>query len=141
MLYQDADDKTGKKISSLTLMRPSAPTTDRINVVVQLDRYKGGFNGGNWTSSRRYLLNVREQQPEPDTSLSSCPRPSRSMSSGGDTLVDFLPPGRRRATRRQVSRHPLRPWLGLAWRVVRPGPRARQQVDRRGAVVQPGNRR
>ncbi|MEZ4519103.1 MAG: hypothetical protein R3C44_20555 [Chloroflexota bacterium] len=38
-------------------MRLSASLTDRVNIVSQLDRYRGGWSGdGNWDDTRRYYI-------------------------------------------------------------------------------------
>ena len=58
MLYQDADDKILEEDIFIDFNEAErVGSTDRVKVVAQMDRYKGGFTGdGNWTSTRRYEL-------------------------------------------------------------------------------------
>ena len=140
MLYQDADDKILEEDIFLDLNEAErVGSTDRINVVAQLDRYKGGFNGdGNWTSSRRYLLtrddNLNrinsELMSEGEVNMSSGDTPGRFRHLGGAEL-----PGR------QVCADPLRPRHGLAGRVVRPGPGAPGAAGGPPGAARGGDRR
>jgi hypothetical protein len=56
MLYQDADDKILEKDIYVDLNEAERTgSTDRVNIVAQVDRYRGGFNGdGDWTSTKRF---------------------------------------------------------------------------------------
>lgn len=58
MLYQDADDKVLEKDILTDLNEAErVGSTDKVKVVAQLDRYRGGFNGdGDWTSAKRFLV-------------------------------------------------------------------------------------
>ena len=58
MLYQDADDKTLEQDIFYDLNEAErVGSTNRVQIVAQLDRYKAGFNGdGDWSGARRYLV-------------------------------------------------------------------------------------
>ncbi|MER2599068.1 MAG: clostripain-related cysteine peptidase [Caldilineales bacterium] len=58
MLYQDADDKILEQDIYIDLNEAELiGSTDRVNVVAQMDRYRGGFSGdGDWTEARRYYI-------------------------------------------------------------------------------------
>ena len=71
MLYQDADDKILEKDIYIDLNEvEKVGSSDRVQIVSQLDRFRGGFNGdGDWTETRRYhvtqdddLQRVRSEQ-------------------------------------------------------------------------------
>ena len=89
MLYQDADDKILEQDIFVDLNEAErAGSTDRVNVVAQLDRYKGGFNGdGNWTSTRRYLI---KQDDDLNRINSEVISEGEVNMSAGETLVDFV---------------------------------------------------
>jgi len=90
MLYQDADDKILEQDIYIDLNEAErAGSTDRVQIVAQMDRYRGGFSDdGNWTSTKRFyvtqdddLTRVRSQQ------LAELGEVNMSDS---DTLVDFV---------------------------------------------------
>ncbi len=58
MLYQDADDQILEQDILLDLNEAErVGSTERINIVAQLDRYRGAYQGDqNWTSARRYFV-------------------------------------------------------------------------------------
>jgi hypothetical protein len=58
MLYQNADDQVLEKDIFVDLNEAErVGSTDRVHIVAQLDRYRGGFQGdGNWTGTRRYYV-------------------------------------------------------------------------------------
>lgn len=58
MLYQDADDRILEQDIYLDLNEAErVGSTDRVKVIAQIDRYKGGFSGdGNWTGAGRFLI-------------------------------------------------------------------------------------
>jgi hypothetical protein len=58
MLYQDADDKVLEQDIFVDLNEAERiGSTDRVHVVTQLDRFRGGYPGdGDWTSTRRYYI-------------------------------------------------------------------------------------
>ena len=90
MLYQDADDKILEKDIDIDLNEAErAGSSDRVTIVAQIDRYRGGFRGdGNWTSAKRFYVTY-----DPDLNRTG----SRELMdlgevnmSDGDTLVDFV---------------------------------------------------
>jgi len=58
MLYADADDKVLEQDIYFDLNEAEmVGSTDNVQIVAQVDRFKGAFLGdGNWTGARRYLL-------------------------------------------------------------------------------------
>jgi hypothetical protein len=58
MLYQDADDQILEKDVFVDLNEAErVGSSDRVNIVSQIDRFVGAFQGdGNWTGARRYHL-------------------------------------------------------------------------------------
>jgi hypothetical protein len=58
MLYQDADDPILEQDIYMDLNEAeSVGSNNQVNIVAQIDRYKGAFQGdGDWTSTRRYYL-------------------------------------------------------------------------------------
>jgi hypothetical protein len=58
MLYQDADDSILEQDISMDLNEAeSVGSNQQVNIVAQIDRYKGAYQGdGDWTSARRYYL-------------------------------------------------------------------------------------
>jgi hypothetical protein len=58
MLYQDADDQILEQDIFMDLNEVErVGSTDRVQIVSQIDRYKGAFTGdGDWTSTRRYHI-------------------------------------------------------------------------------------
>lgn len=71
MLYQDADDKILEQDIYVDLNEAErVGSSENVNIVAQIDRYRGGFQGdGDWTSAKRFyvtqdddLQRVRSQQ-------------------------------------------------------------------------------
>ncbi|HAM46036.1 MAG TPA: hypothetical protein DCM67_13575 [Propionibacteriaceae bacterium] len=58
MLYQDADDKVLEQDIYFDLNEAErVGSTDRVHIVAQMDRFRGGFSGdGNWTTAKRFYL-------------------------------------------------------------------------------------
>ena len=58
MLYMNADDKVLEQDIFIDLNEAElVGSSDRVNIVAQLDRYRGGFRGdGDWTEARRYYV-------------------------------------------------------------------------------------
>lgn len=58
MLYQDADDQVLEQDIVLDFNEVElVGSTDKVNIISQLDRYRGAYSGdGNWTSTRRYYI-------------------------------------------------------------------------------------
>lgn len=89
MLYMNADDKILEQDIFIDLNEAEmVGSSDRVNIVAQVDRYRGGFRGdGDWTEARRYYLTS-------DTNLSRVG--SRLVQNVGEvnsaspeTLIDF----------------------------------------------------
>ena len=90
MLYQDADDKILEKDIDIDLNEAErAGSSDRVQVVAQLDRYRGGFRGdGNWTSTKRFYVTF-----DPDLNHIASREVmdiGEANMADGDTLVDFV---------------------------------------------------
>ncbi|NLF01014.1 MAG: hypothetical protein GX601_08550, partial [Anaerolineales bacterium] len=58
MLYQDADDKVLEQDIYVDLNEAERiGSTDRVRIVTQVDRFRGGYQeDGDWTSTRRYFI-------------------------------------------------------------------------------------
>ncbi len=58
MLYQDADDQVLEQDIFLDLNEAErVGSSKNVNIVAQIDRYRGAFQGdGNWTTARRYYV-------------------------------------------------------------------------------------
>jgi hypothetical protein len=88
MLYQDADDKVLEQDIFIDFNEAErVGSSDRVNIVAQLDRYRGGFSGdGDWDDTRRFLLRQ-------DNDLNRIASPYESIGevdmSDPNTLVDF----------------------------------------------------
>jgi hypothetical protein len=90
MLYQDADDKILEKDIFVDLNEAERiGSTDQVQVVAQVDRYRKGFTGdGNWDSTKRFHLTY-----DPDLNRVAS---QEVMDLGevnmadGQTLVDFV---------------------------------------------------
>jgi len=90
MLYSDADDQILEKDMVFDLNEAeTAGSTDRVNIVAQIDRYSSGYAGdGDWSGARRYHLTY-------DTDLTTLH--SQMVTDLGevnmgsaDSLVDFV---------------------------------------------------
>lgn len=90
LLYQDADDKVLEKDIFVDLNEAErVGSTDRVNIVAQIDRYRGGFNGdGDWVNTRRYYI-TRDNDLNRLASQVVEDLPEVNMSDGR-TLVDFV---------------------------------------------------
>ncbi|RIK23966.1 MAG: hypothetical protein DCC51_01785 [Anaerolineae bacterium] len=88
MLYQDADDKVLEQDIFIDFNEAEmVGSTDRVNIVSQIDRYVGGFRGdGDWSDTRRYHL-------QRDNDLDVIRSPYQSIGevdmSNPQSLVDF----------------------------------------------------
>lgn len=58
MIYQDADDEALEQDIFVDMNEAERAGSDNnVQIVSQIDRYRGGFNGdGNWTNTRRYHI-------------------------------------------------------------------------------------
>jgi hypothetical protein len=90
LLYQDADDQILEKDLFVDLNEAEkVGSTDRVNIVAQIDRYRGGFDGdGNWTNTRRYHI-TRDDDLTRLSSEVVADLGEANMSDGA-TLVDFV---------------------------------------------------
>ena len=90
MLYQDADDKVLEKDIYIDLNEAERiGSTERVNIVAQVDRYRGGFNGdGNWTSTKRFYV-TQDDDLNRVGSQEIADMGELNMSDG-ETLVDFV---------------------------------------------------
>ncbi len=90
MLYQDADDKILEKDIYLDLNEAEKiGSTDRVQIVAQVDRFSAGFQGdGDWTSTKRFYItqdnSLQQVQSQQIEDIGEA-----NMSDGG-TLVDFV---------------------------------------------------
>ncbi|RJP47131.1 MAG: hypothetical protein C4583_17100 [Anaerolineaceae bacterium] len=90
MLYQDADDQVLERDIYLDLNEAErVGSSQNVNIVAQVDRFRAGFDGdGNWTSARRYYvtqdsdLNVVHSQVAQEL--------GEVDMSDGQTLVEFV---------------------------------------------------
>jgi len=89
LLYQDADDKILEQDIFIDFNEAErVGSSDRVNVVAQLDRYVGGFRGdGDWTDTRRFHL-------QQDDDLDAIHSPYESIGevdmSNPQVLIDFV---------------------------------------------------
>ncbi len=89
LLYQDADDKVLEKDIFVDLNEAERiGSTDRVNVVAQIDRFRGGFSGdGNWDETRRYYI-TRDQ--DLNRLASQVLESGEANMADGNALVDFV---------------------------------------------------
>ena len=89
MLYQDADDKVLEQDIFIDFNEAErVGSTERVNIVAQLDRYVGGFRGdGDWSDTRRFHL-------QRDDNLDAIRSPYESIGevdmSNPQVLYDFV---------------------------------------------------
>lgn len=90
MLYQDADDQILEQDIYLDLNESEkAGSSDRVTVVSQIDRFRGGFGGdGNWTSTRRYLLSQDGDLNRLNSELVQ--ELGEVNMAAGESLIDFV---------------------------------------------------
>lgn len=90
MLYMDADDEILEEDIFTDLNEAErVGSTDKLQIVAQIDRYDGGFDGdGDWTDTRRYAIT---QDPDLKTINSTLIEELGEVNmASGDTLVDFV---------------------------------------------------
>lgn len=89
LLYMDADDKILEQDIFVDINETElVGSTDRVNIVAQLDRYRGGFAGdGDWTGARRYYI-TRDNDLSRISSKVVQDLGEVNMSNP-DTLIDF----------------------------------------------------
>ena len=90
MLYQDADDQVLEQDIYLDLNEAErVGSSENVTIVAQMDRFRGGFQGGeDWTSTRRYLVT----QDDDFNSIGSelVDDLGETNMAEGQTLVDFV---------------------------------------------------
>lgn len=90
LLYQDADDKILEKDIYVDLNEAErVGSSDRVNIVAQIDRYAGAYSGdGNWSGTRRYYIT---QDNDLETVNSQIMEEMGEVNMGdGQSLVDFV---------------------------------------------------
>ncbi len=90
MLYQDADDKILEKDIYVDLNEAERiGSTDQVNIVAQVDRYRQGYKAdGNWDSTKRFYVTY-----DPDLERVSSQEImdiGEANMADGQTLVDFV---------------------------------------------------
>lgn len=90
MLYEDADDKILEQDIFVDLNEAErVGSSDRVQIVAQVDRFRGAFQGdGDWTSTRRYYI-TQDDNLNKVSSKMVADLGEVNMSSV-DTLVDFV---------------------------------------------------
>jgi hypothetical protein len=90
MLYQDADDKILEKDIFIDLNEAERiGSNDQVQIVSQIDRYRGGFDGdGDWHGARRYYVTQDDSLARLGSELVEDVGEVNMAS--GDTLVDFV---------------------------------------------------
>lgn len=90
MLYQDADDDVLEKDIFTDLNEAEVVgSTDRVQIVAQVDRFEGAFDGdGDWISTKRFYI-TQDDDLEVIASEELEDIGEANMSDG-DTLVDFV---------------------------------------------------
>ena len=90
MLYQDADDKILEQDIYVDLNEAERiGSSDRVHVVAQVDRYRGGYQGdGNWSSAKRFYVTQDNDLQRVHSQLVA--DLGEVNMSDGDTLVDFV---------------------------------------------------
>jgi len=90
MLYQDADDKILEKDIFIDLNEAERiGSNDQVQIVSQLDRYRGGFDGdGDWHGTRRFYVTQDDDLARLGSEVVD-DLGEVNMASG-DTLVDFV---------------------------------------------------
>lgn len=90
LLYEDADDEVLEQDMYLDMNEmEKVGSTDQVQIVAQMDRYKGAFKGGgNWTSARRYKI---EQDDDLKTINSPVLQDLGEVNMAqSQTLIDFV---------------------------------------------------
>ena len=90
MLYQDADDKILEKDIYVDLNEAErVGSSERVHIVAQVDRFKGGYQGdGNWSTTKRFYI-TQDNDLERVGSQVVADLGEVNMSDG-QTLVDFV---------------------------------------------------
>jgi hypothetical protein len=90
MLYQDADDQILEKDVFVDFNEAErVGSSDRVNIVSQIDRFAGAFQGdGNWTGARRYYITQDSDLTRINSQVAQ-DLGEMDMASG-QSLVDFV---------------------------------------------------
>ncbi len=90
MLYQNADDKVLEKDIFLDMNEAErVGSSDRVHIVSQIDRFRGGYQAdGNWDSTRRYYVTQDNNLEQVGSELVQ--ELGESNMADGSTLVDFV---------------------------------------------------
>ena len=90
MVYADADDEVLEEDLLFDVNEMEmAGSSDRVQVVVQLDRFQGGFKeDGNWTGTRRYLIKKDKNLSVINSELVE--EIGESNMGSTETLIDFV---------------------------------------------------
>ena len=90
MLYQDADDRILEKDIFVDLNEAErVGSSDRVQIVAQMDRFSGAFDGdGNWTSTKRFYVRQDDDLNRIGSQLVA--DLGELNMSDGNTLVDFV---------------------------------------------------
>ena len=90
MLYQDADDKILEQDIYLDLNEAERiGSSQRVNIVAQVDRFRGGYQGdGDWTGTRRYYIRQDNNLQRLGSDLVE--EMGEADMAEGQTLVDFV---------------------------------------------------
>lgn len=90
MLYQDADDQVLEQDIYLDLNEAErVGSSPNVNIVAQIDRFRGGYAGdGNWTSARRYYVTQDNDLTAVHSQMAQ--DLGEVDMSQGQTLVDFV---------------------------------------------------
>jgi hypothetical protein len=90
MLYEDADDQVLEQDIFLDLNEAErVGSSQNVNIVAQMDRYRAGFQGdGDWTSTRRYYVTQDSDLTQLHSQLVQ--DLGEADMSSGQTLADFV---------------------------------------------------
>ncbi|CAG0943344.1 partial Clostripain, partial [Anaerolineae bacterium] len=90
MLYQDADDQILEKDIFVDLNEAErVGSSDRVNIVAQIDRFRGAYQGdGNWTGTRRYYVTQDNDLAQINSQLAQ--ELGEVDMGNGQSLVDFV---------------------------------------------------
>jgi hypothetical protein len=90
MLYQDADDQVLEKDIFVDLNEAErVGSSERVNIVAQIDRFRGGFDGdGDWDDTRRYYITRDDDLTRLGSELVE--ELGEANMADGATLVDFV---------------------------------------------------
>jgi hypothetical protein len=90
MLYQDADDRILEKDIYVDLNEAErVGSSDRVQIVAQVDRFSGAYDGdGNWSSTKRFYITQDDDLQRVGSQLVA--DLGELNMSDGDTLVDFV---------------------------------------------------